>query len=76
MKLEEAKRLLDRSICVRVEHTPEDAQRLGRRFEEICGKVLRIEREGDYYWIVFDWGWGVRLDGIIEYWNEEVAEDE
>ncbi|RLF89584.1 hypothetical protein DRO64_09170 [Candidatus Bathyarchaeota archaeon] len=74
MDPEEAKGLVGRYICVKVKHTPENAERLGRRFDEICGEVLRIEQEGEHYWLLFDWGWGVRLDAVNEWWEEASEE--
>ena len=70
MNLKEAKCLVGRYICVKIEHAPEDAKRLGRRFEEICGEVLRVEQDSGHPWLVFDWGISVRLDGIVEWWEE------
>jgi len=60
MEIEEAKLLIGRYICVRMENG-----------EEACGEILRVEREGEYHWLVFDWGLSVRLDAINEWWEED-----
>ena len=67
---EEARGLIGMYIATTVQHTPEDAKRLGRETESQGGLVWKVEKEGDFWWLIYDWGWGVRLDGVIKWWEE------
>ena len=66
-----AESLVGKYIRTRVKHTEKDAKTLGREYEEQAGYVWRIEQdERGYWWLVYDWGWGVRMDAIVDYWEE------
>jgi hypothetical protein len=50
-----------------VKHTEADAKALGRATDNQSGTPVRIENRDGYNWLVYDWGWGVRIDAITEW---------
>lgn len=68
MTEEVARSLIGKDVYTKVKYEPNDAKRLGREFSEQSGIVLQIEKDKDgYIWLIYDWGWGVRIDAIVEW---------
>jgi len=49
-----------------VKHSEQDAKRLGET-ESQSGRPLRLEKNKEGTWLIYDWGWRVRIDSVISW---------
>jgi len=66
-----AETLIGKYIATKTENSPEEKVERGKDYSEQAGYVHSIEKDGEgHWWLVYDWGWGVRIDAIVDYWEE------